>query len=609
MLPSLGALLLPATLLLLPSGGGAAVPKPSDRTDSGLPCMPRPAVIKPGMPVHFTYYNDDESLCARCNGTLIKTEFQGRQCGMYDDLIWDTLETRNGTNCNGSWNSTGAPEYTGAGCGVAPVDGGQNNCGANITAQLPMAFCPPAGFALTSAGGGWLNGSVQGNLSVDACAAACRHAAGCRGFTVSECLGCELFRGGDLQAGLATRANDTSGSFCPNAACDCTAYVRETTEETQLMIGPRELPQWYLDHRTHAHTRLSVNSFCHHNASDSESSGIGGAWACADVFENAGKHFASLGVPAYVRHSHTGNEGLMWKSSTAPRAGWHPLVQDTGRNLPREFLLEAKAAGVAVIFYHYMKCQPYFAELHPEWVQRKPNGSALGWSRCPNGGLSTCVPEWRQTYIRQILELVEVAAAVGQEPAFYFDEFPSSPTGDFNPSCRKEFEARYGYAMPEEPTQDVLAFNQAMTQEYFAELTTAIREAAPRAAALVSITFAPSLDNHGWMNYTSTVEAGFGPQDVAKVEFSKGLVARPISSRPPQPPGNSSGSCTRGWSPPVAGRSPGSTLGKLHTASFQLCQEACCAAGPGCLAVIYTYSTEGGNASNCILLDRTYLLR
>ena len=154
------------------------------------------------------------------------TVFQGRQCGIYDDLIWDTLETAHGTSCNGTWNSTNAAEYTGAGCGVAPVVSGHSNCGENITAHLPMAFCPPAGFALTSAAGGWLNGSVQGNLSVDACAAACQ-TTGCRGFTVSECLGCEIFRGGKLQKGGFTTKADTSGSFCPNAACDCTAYIRD----------------------------------------------------------------------------------------------------------------------------------------------------------------------------------------------------------------------------------------------------------------------------------------------------------------------------------------------------------------------------------------------
>ena len=53
-----------------------------------------------------------------------------------------------------------------------------------------------------------------------------------------------------------------------------------------------------------------------------------------------------------------------------------------------------------------------------------------------------------------------MAEQIGQQPAFYFDEFPSSPAGDFNGFCRAEFQERYGYAMPDEPTRDVLAFNQ-----------------------------------------------------------------------------------------------------------------------------------------------------
>ena len=254
-----------------------------------------------------------------------------------------------------------------------------------------------------------------------------------------------------------------------------------------------------------------------------------------------------------------------------------------------------------MIFYHYMKCNPYFAEQHPEWVQRTANGSAMGWSRCPAGGLSTCVPAWRKTYIEQILELVEMGKDVGQDgTVFYFDEFPSSPTGDWNPSCKSEFAKRFGYTMPDEPTSDVLAFNQAVTQEYYDELVTAIANATSTAAALVSITFAPSLDNRGWVNYTNTVEVGYSPQAVAKVEFSKGLVAKPVSSKSQS---NANASCSAGWSPPVSGRSPGSTLGEANASSYGECQEQCCAEA-GCLGVIYY--TQNTPNNNCHLLDRTY---
>lgn len=81
----------------------------------------------------------------------------------------------------------------------------------------------------------------------------------------------------------------------------------------------------------------------------------GAEWACEAVFEDAASLLASIGVPAYVRHSHTADEGTWWPSATGPNASWHPLVQATGRNLPMEFLTKAKAAGIHVILYHYMK--------------------------------------------------------------------------------------------------------------------------------------------------------------------------------------------------------------------------------------------------------------
>ena len=356
------------------------------------------------------------------------------------------------------------------------------------------------------------------------------------------------------------------------------------------------LPGWYLEHRTHAHTRLEIDGpfGCQ--------KGVGG-WNCSAVFSDAGARFASLGVPAYVRHSHTGSEGLMWPSRTSPKEGWHPLVQETGRHLPAEFLAEATAANVRVIFYHYMKCQNYFARRHPEWVQRTANGSAIGAQRCPEGALSTCAAGWRRVYISQILELVEAGAAAGAAgqdgTAFYFDEYPSNPTGDWNPSCRSEFAKRFGYPMPDNATRDVLAFNQAMTEQYFRELTHAIGNATSSAAALVSITFAPSLDNHGWKNYSNTVEASFSAQSVAKVEFAKGLVARPVSSKPPSMPNTS---CSRGWSAAIVGRSPGSVLGEANASSYAVCQAACCA-NSACKAVIFQ---SGLPRDNCHLLDRTY---
>ena len=58
-----------------------------------------------------------------------------------------------------------------------------------------MIFCPPVGFNRASTQSGWVGGKSQGSLSVDACAAACRHAPGCAAFTVSDASGCTTYVG------------------------------------------------------------------------------------------------------------------------------------------------------------------------------------------------------------------------------------------------------------------------------------------------------------------------------------------------------------------------------------------------------------------------------
>jgi hypothetical protein len=104
------------------------------RLADGLPCLPRPAATSPGMAVNFTYTSHDRSLCAAasCTGGEVETFFYGRHCGVRDQLVWDTMATPHSTLPPGAcmWNCSRAPEYCGTGCGIAPVDGGVNNCGA-----------------------------------------------------------------------------------------------------------------------------------------------------------------------------------------------------------------------------------------------------------------------------------------------------------------------------------------------------------------------------------------------------------------------------------------------------------------------------------------------
>ena len=257
----------------------------------------------------------------------------------------------------------------------------------------------------------------------------------------------------------------------------------------------RILPGWYSDHRVHAHTRLSINEYCSEiNASNAE-------WACDAVFENASKIFKSIGVPTYVRHTHTSNEGTWWPSTSDPKEAWHPLVQDTNRSLPAEFLANAKRDNMTVIFYHYMKTNKYYSDLHPEWVQRWPNGTSIEWSR--GTGLSPCADEWQETYIAQIEQLTHMGAR-----AFYLDEFPASQGGDWNEFCRKKFKEMYSNEeMPEDLLQPssnrqgrptaadrrVHLLMSRVTQTFFDRISAAVAAIDPTVVVITSIYRVPQI--------------------------------------------------------------------------------------------------------------------
>lgn len=298
------------------------------------------------------------------------------------------------------------------------------------------------------------------------------------------------------------------------------------------MVAPEALaspPGWYLSNRIHAHTRLSISSYCGNDT---------GTWTCEPVFEEAASRFASLGVKAYVRHTHTGPEGLWWPSTSDPPEAWHPLVRATNRSLPQEFLQKAAAADINVIFYHYMKTNEYYASAHPEWVQRGPEGKPIIWPR--GTGLSPCADAWTDTYIAQIKQLVEMGAR-----AFYFDEYPASLGGDWSDACKEKFRERFGEDMPvdvypkknhktpfaRDPRVQILM--SQVTEEYFRKLAAAIYAAAPDAVALISIYKVPEVDNgfdvpaYGLYETTALVAQ---PNTAAKTEIE-------IAGRPSIHPG------------------------------------------------------------------------
>lgn len=369
------------------------------------------------------------------------------------------------------------------------------------------------------------------------------------------------------QAGRSPGSN--LGHVAAESLAECQAHccrVYGCLAVTFFDTSPGHLPCLLLDRHVTAATLVPshgsvVTSIVHANRTGGNSS-----WTCQPVFEDAAQLLAGMGVPAFVRHSHTADEGTWWESATGPRESWHPLVQATGRNLPGEFLAKAKAAGVHVILYHYMKCNAYWAAAQPQWVQRWPNGTAITWPR--GTGMSPCSAAWRRVYIGQVVELIDMGA-----DAFFFDEFPASPGGDWGHACRVLFkEQNGGTPMPEaldankttaklpySAHRTVLDFMTNVTRVYFQELVDAIAnatagagvdvhgigpvrrigaagiedggprgdfdgdwQATPAAAvALVGTHTTPAPDNGGLV-YETTALASLGPQDVGKSEFATG---------------------------------------------------------------------------------------
>jgi hypothetical protein len=275
-----------------------------------------------------------------------------------------------------------------------------------------------------------------------------------------------------------------------------------------------------------------------------------GTWVCDPAFEDAAKSFASLGVQAFVRHTHSSDEGTWWPSATGPKESWHPLVQRTNRSLPAEFLAKAKAAGIQVIFYHYMKTNKYYATHKPEWVQRWPNGTEIVWER--GVGLSPCADDWVDKYISQVVELVNMGAE-----AFYFDEFPAQWGGDWNPTCAQKFQARYGEPMPTEfevlevkkgtylpvaKDARVLQLMSDVTQAYFDKLSVAISSAAETAkasggsgdaVALISIYRVPKADDgYCFPPRANCTTNGGGLYETTKLLHTEAAVAKTEMSLP-----------------------------------------------------------------------------
>ena len=272
-----------------------------------------------------------------------------------------------------------------------------------------------------------------------------------------------------------------------------------------LLCGACGLPLWYDSHRTHAHTRFQINRYC--NATTK---------TCEPAFENAANLFNELGVKAFVRHAKTGEEGTWWP--TGPQESWHPFVQATGRNLPKEFIEKAHANGQKIVLYYWPQSSAYYAKYsNMTWANRNAEGKTVKGVK----GLGLCVNSpWRETYKSQLLELVDFGV-----DGFYIDHFPQPPEGCWCQYCQEKFHAWSGgldlpkKANTSDPTYvKLLEFNTFSVEEHFREITEAIYAKSPYVVPIVSVYLVPCA-NDGHSLYETTRMVNATASTVAKTEF------------------------------------------------------------------------------------------
>ena len=267
-------------------------------------------------------------------------------------------------------------------------------------------------------------------------------------------------------------------------------------------------PTWYDARRVHAHTRLSITGFCSVETK-----------TCKPVFENASDLFHELGVRAFVRHTKTAGEGTWWRSKVGPEESWHPFVQETQRDLPKEFAEKAHRNGQKVIFYHYPRASDYYGKVkNGSWLNRDPSGKPVQGPR----GDGICVNSpWREVYKQELLELVDFGA-----DGFFFDEIPQPTQGCWCSWCREKFRSWSGQEMYPSAVNisdplyiKLLEFNTLSVQEHYDEINRAIANRSQDVVTLVSLYKVPCANDGGDI-FESTRLANATSSTAAKTEFT-----------------------------------------------------------------------------------------
>jgi len=110
----------------------------------------------------------------------------------------------------------------------------------------------------------------------------------------------------------------------------------------------------------------------------------------------------------------------------------------------RRYLEEARKADFRVLVYFNVHAHPpSFAEEHPDWIQRRPNGSMI--NNLYGFRVGPCVNspyrEWAFNHIRKVVGSFDVDGVFLDGPCYY-------PGACYCEHCREKFRERYGEDLP-----------------------------------------------------------------------------------------------------------------------------------------------------------------
>ncbi|MDA2929535.1 hypothetical protein MYX84_06245 [Acidobacteria bacterium AH-259-O06] len=149
-----------------------------------------------------------------------------------------------------------------------------------------------------------------------------------------------------------------------------------------------------------------------------------------------------------------------------------------GRDLLKEFTVEAKRRGLSVLSYSGLTNVPHFARLRPDCVQKDPSGNPVGDQICYN------CDEFLELLKRRSSEIKDNYDVDG----FFFDgggyTYLPNPPACFCARCKALFKIKYGFDMPDSPTRDetwqsFLEFRYESNERFTRTLKTYIQEKYP----------------------------------------------------------------------------------------------------------------------------------